>query len=46
MEGNKDEAVSLAKSIGWIKEEGSIKKNIERGEFESKLNKLNIKIPW
>ncbi len=46
MEGKKEEAISLAKSLGWIKPDGEIKKNIERGEFEIKLNKLGIKIPW
>lgn len=46
MKDSKDGAVKLAISFGWIKEDGSVKRNREREEFEAKLNKLNIKIPW
>jgi hypothetical protein len=44
--GNNEEAVKLAKSFGWVKEDGSIKKNREREELEAKLQKIGIKIPW
>lgn len=46
MRGTTAGAIQLAKSFGWIKEDGSIKRNREREEFEEKLTKLNIKIPW
>jgi len=44
--GNNEKAIELAKSLGWIKPDGAIKRNFERGEFEVKLSKLGIKIPW
>ena len=44
--GKTAEAIELAKSLGWIKPDGEIKKHFERGEFEEKLKKLGIKIPW
>lgn len=44
--GDNSKAIDLAKSIGWIKPDGEIKKSFERGEFEQKLKKLGIKIPW
>ena len=46
MTGTSPSAIRLAKSFGWIKEDGAIKRNREREEFEDKLMKLNIKIPW
>lgn len=45
-QGNNPKAVELAKSFGWIKEDGSIKKNREREELEDKLNNLGLKAPW
>jgi thymidylate synthase (FAD) len=46
MKGTSPSAIRLAKSFGWIKEDGAVKRNREREEFEDKLMKLNIKIPW
>jgi len=46
MKGNSTEAINLAKTYGWIKEDGSVKRNREREEFEEKMKKLGIKIPW
>lgn len=46
MKDSVEGSIVLAKSFGWIKEDGSIKRNREREEFEAKLTKLNIKIPW
>ena len=39
-------AVELAKKFGWIKEDGSMKKNREREELEEKFGKMGIKLPW
>lgn len=38
----------LAEQYGWLekREDGSLKQNLERIEFESKLEKLNINNPW
>lgn len=44
--GNNDNAIKLAKEFGFVKEDGSLKQNRERSEFEEKLKKLGIKIPW
>jgi len=45
--GGPDEAVTVATEIGWIKhEDGKLKDNIERAEFEDKLEFLGLKIPW
>ena len=46
MKGSVEGPVNLAMSFGWIKDDGSIKRNREREEFEAKLTKLNIKVPW
>ena len=46
MKGDAAEAIELAKKFGWIKEDGSIKRNRERDEFEEKMKKLGIRIPW
>jgi thymidylate synthase (FAD) len=46
MKDSGEAAIALAKSFGWIKEDGAIKSNREREEFEAKLLKLNMKIPW
>jgi thymidylate synthase (FAD) len=45
-EGDSDKAISLAKSFGWIKEDGSLKKNREREELEEKFKKMGLKVPW
>ncbi|MCI0449241.1 MAG: FAD-dependent thymidylate synthase [Chlorobi bacterium] len=39
-------AVELAKSYGWVKETGELKRNREREEFEDKLSGLGLKAPW
>jgi thymidylate synthase (FAD) len=44
--GNNDKAIELAKSFGFVKENGELKRNRERQEFEAKLEKMKIKIPW
>jgi len=45
-QGESVKAVELAKSFGWIKEDGSMKKNREREELEEKFGKMGIKLPW
>ncbi|HEY3249580.1 MAG TPA: FAD-dependent thymidylate synthase [Ignavibacteria bacterium] len=45
-EGNNEKAIQLAKSFGWIKEDGSLKKNREREEIEEKFKKMGLKLPW
>jgi len=44
--GDNAKAMELAKSFGWIKEDGSIKKNREREELEEKFLKMGVKLPW
>lgn len=45
--GNKEEAVKLADSFGWLKIiDKRFVKNIERMEFEEKLEILGIDKPW
>lgn len=45
--GNKEEAVKLADSFGWLKIiDKRFAKNIERMEFEEKLEILGIDKPW
>lgn len=45
--GKKEEAVKLADSFGWLKIiDKRFAKNIERMEFEEKLEKLGIEKPW
>jgi thymidylate synthase (FAD) len=44
--GNKQEAIEIAKSFGFIKENGELKRNREREEFEAKLEKMKLQIPW
>ncbi|MFA7288475.1 MAG: FAD-dependent thymidylate synthase [Melioribacteraceae bacterium] len=41
-------AVSKAESYEWLgrKEDGTLKQNLERIEFEQKLERINISIPW
>ncbi len=44
--GNNDKAIEIAKSFGFIKASGELKRSRERQEFEEKLEKMKIKIPW
>ncbi len=46
--GQKEDALNLARSYGWLetREDGTLKSNIERLEFENKLKNLNILLPW
>lgn len=45
--GKKEEAVKLADSFGWLKiNDKRFAKNIERMEFEEKLDLLGIEKPW
>ncbi len=39
-------AKQKAVSFGWLKEDGTAKRNREREELEAKLTKLGFKIPW
>jgi thymidylate synthase (FAD) len=45
-QGNSAKAIELAKSFGWVKESGELKRNRERTEFEDKLANLGLKAPW
>ncbi len=45
--GKKEQAVEAAGEYGWIKfKDDKITFNMERWEFEGKLNDLDIEIPW
>ncbi len=45
--GDQDQAIKLAGEFGWLEyKNGRLIKNIERGEVEEKLKKLNFPIPW
>jgi thymidylate synthase (FAD) len=45
--GNKEQVVKLAREFGWLEyKNGKLTRNIERGEVEEKLKKLNFPIPW
>jgi thymidylate synthase (FAD) len=44
--GNKEKVIELARSFGFVKENGELKRNRERQEFEVKLEKLGVQIPW
>ncbi len=45
--GSPKDAVAVATDLDWLKyEEGKLKDNIERAEFEDKLKLLGLKIPW
>jgi len=45
--GKQNEAVEAAKDYGWIKyKDDKLTFNMERWEFEGKLNDLKIPIPW
>ena len=39
-------AVRVAKSFGWVKNDGRIGRNRERFEAEQKLSDLGLRIPW
>lgn len=45
---NNDKANEIAESLGWLdrREDGSLKQNLERLEFEEKLSYMNILKPW
>ncbi len=46
--GKKDDALKYAEDKGWLnrRDDGSLKQNLERIEFENKLERINILPPW
>jgi len=46
--GNREGALTVATQYGWLerKEDGSLKTNRERSEFEEKASELGIILPW
>ncbi len=45
--GDNQKAIEIAKDINWLEyNEEQLKSNIERIEFENKLNEMGVKIPW
>jgi thymidylate synthase (FAD) len=44
----KTQALEIAEDFGWLKqnEDGSLKLHFERLEFEEKLHKMDVEIPW
>ena len=46
--GDTEQAINLAEKFGWLsrREDGTLKRNRERIEFEEKLNGLRLGIPW
>jgi len=45
--GKNEQAVAAAEGFGWLKyENGSLKHNRERAEFEEKLAGLKLAVPW
>jgi thymidylate synthase (FAD) len=45
--GQTDEALAVAREAGWLNRgEHGLKRNRERAECESKLNALDLRIPW
>ena len=45
--GDKTRAIQMAAEFGWLEYKNDrLVKNIERGEVEQKLKKLNLPIPW
>ncbi len=47
LNNDKDGAVEIAKEAGWLEyNEKGLKGNIERGEFEYKMEILNTILPW
>lgn len=45
---SREQAIEKAGSFGWLnkKDDGSLKRNRERSEFEIKAEKLGLNIPW
>jgi thymidylate synthase (FAD) len=45
---NQESVIKLATDANWLdkREDGSFKQNLERIEFEQKLERMNIKLPW
>ncbi|MCX7878040.1 MAG: hypothetical protein N2510_05280 [Ignavibacteria bacterium] len=44
--GNYTKALELGIKFGWVKEDGTPRKNRERAEFEEKLFDLGLNAPW
>lgn len=46
--GNMTDANVLAEKAGWLdrRDDGTLRQNLERIEFEIKLNRINTEIPW
>ncbi len=45
--GDKKRAIKIADELGWLPEsKKSVKKDLERVEFEAKLKRLNLSVPW
>ena len=45
--GQKEEALRLAESFGWMhRTDGKLKQSSERMEFEHKLERMQIAVPW
>jgi thymidylate synthase (FAD) len=46
--GDVDKALSLAEDFNWLskREDGTLKQDRERTEFEEKLKQLHLNIPW
>jgi thymidylate synthase (FAD) len=45
--GNNNEAVQKAQSFGWLVEkEGKLKATLECREFEEKVKRIGLKVPW
>ncbi len=47
IQNNTDEAVKIAEELGWLnKVENRFVRNRERIEFEEKITRLGLKVPW
>jgi thymidylate synthase (FAD) len=47
LSGNTGEAVRIAAELGWLETVGGkIKPNYERAEFEEKLVRMQVEVPW
>jgi len=46
--GDTEQAVAIARDAGWLKpsKKGGLIRSRERMEFEAKLDKLNLPVPW
>ena len=46
--GLSDKVMEIANNLGWLekRDDGSLKQNLERSEFEEKLESLNLSAPW